>query len=232
MPQSTTALTIPSQLDRAHVALAQASTDFERITIRDQAKAVEAAAAILNRRDIQTQASVLVQRAERAISKANPPIPPAESGAMGGRGKKGSSPRLDPLPGQTLTDIRAVHSKLTDDQFEARTVQALEDETPLTRQSLKATKSPRAAAHDGNDEWYTPAGVVGAARAVMGRIDLDPASTPKANETVQAKAIYTVEDDGLIQPWRGRVFLNPPFSAQLKRAFTVIACASRSHPAT
>ena len=32
----TTALTIPSQLDRAHTALAQASSDFERITIRDQ----------------------------------------------------------------------------------------------------------------------------------------------------------------------------------------------------
>ena len=88
-----------------------------------------------------------------------------------------------------------------------------------TKLAEKDGKSPRAAAHDGNDEWYTPAGVVGAARAVMGRIDLDPASTSEANETVQAKAIYTVEDDGLTQPWRGRVFLNPPFSAQLKRAF-------------
>ena len=80
-------------------------------------------------------------------------------------------------------------------------------------------KAPRAAAHDGNDEWYTPPEVIEAARQCMGGIDLDPASTAKANETVQAKAIYTVEDDGLIQPWHGRVFLNPPFSAQLKRAF-------------
>ena len=84
---------------------------------------------------------------------------------------------------------------------------------------IEGGKAPRAADHDGNDEWYTPAAVVKAARAVMGRIDLDPASTSKANETVKAKAIYTVEDDGLTQPWRGRVFLNPPFSAQLKRAF-------------
>ena len=85
--------------------------------------------------------------------------------------------------------------------------------------ALKSGKSPRAGVHDGNDEWYTPAGVVVAARAVMGRIDLDPASTSGANETVRAKAIYTVEDDGLTQPWRGRVFLNPPFSAKIKRAF-------------
>ena len=84
---------------------------------------------------------------------------------------------------------------------------------------LTSRKAPRAAAHDGNDEWYTPPDVIEVARDCMGGIDLDPASTAKANETVQAKAIYTVEDDGLIQPWHGRVFLNPPFSAQLKRAF-------------
>ena len=87
------------------------------------------------------------------------------------------------------------------------------------RRCKKSGKMPRPGVHDGNDEWYTPAGVVGAARELMGGIDLDPASTSEANETVQAKAIYTVEDDGLTQPWRGRVFLNPPFSAQLKRAF-------------
>ena len=37
---------------------------------------------------------------------------------MGGRGNKGSSPKLDPLPSQTLTDMRAVHSKLTDAPLE------------------------------------------------------------------------------------------------------------------
>ena len=177
MPNPTTSLTIPSQLDRAQVALARASTDFERLTIRDQAKAYQAAAEILNRRDIQVQASVLVQRAERAISKANLPQ------------KRG--PRPDNFVSQeheiepsVVRHIRAVHSKLTDTQFEARTVQAIESETPLTRQSLKDHKRPRAAAHDGNDEWYTPASVVEAARTVMGRIDLDPASTTEANATV------------------------------------------------
>ena len=87
------------------------------------------------------------------------------------------------------------------------------------RRCKKVGKAPRPCVHDGNDEWYTPASVVGAARAVMGRIDLDPASNAEANETVKAKTIYTVEDDGLTQPWSGRVFLNPPFSAQVKRAF-------------
>ena len=87
------------------------------------------------------------------------------------------------------------------------------------RRCKNSGKAPRPSVHDGNDEWYTPAGVVESARAVMGRIDLDPASNSEANGTVQAAAIYTVEDDGLEQPWSGRVFLNPPFSAKIKRAF-------------
>jgi hypothetical protein len=46
---------------------------------------------------------------------------------------------------------------------------------------------------------------------VLGTIDLDPASCVEANQVVQAAQIFTVEDDGLTQPWKGRLWLNPPY---------------------
>ncbi len=57
----------------------------------------------------------------------------------------------------------------------------------------------------------SPPEVVDAVRDVLGRIDLDPASCDVANTVVRATRIYTIADDGLAHPWRGTVFLNPPY---------------------
>jgi len=63
-----------------------------------------------------------------------------------------------------------------------------------------------------DQESFTPAQYIKAAREVMGSIDLDPASNEKAQEVVKAKVYYTKEDDGLDKPWDGNIFLNPPYS--------------------
>ena len=64
-----------------------------------------------------------------------------------------------------------------------------------------------------NQERYTPARIADAVREVMEQIDLDPASSPKANKIVKAARFFTRDTNGLKRRWHGRVFLNPPFDA-------------------
>ena len=60
------------------------------------------------------------------------------------------------------------------------------------------------------DEWYTPPELLDALRCSF---DLDPCS-PGFSHWVPAMRIFTKSDDGLLQPWEGFVFMNPPFGGR------------------
>jgi len=62
----------------------------------------------------------------------------------------------------------------------------------------------------GNYEYYSPPEIIEAVRVVMGGIDLDPASSVKANQIVKATNFFF--DNGLVRPWLGNVWMNHPFS--------------------
>jgi ParB family chromosome partitioning protein len=67
------------------------------------------------------------------------------------------------------------------------------------------------------DEWGTPQWLIDIARQVLGGIDVDPASNAAAQERVCATRWYSAERSGLAVgvEWRGRVWMNPPYSRDL-----------------
>ena len=94
--------------------------------------------------------------------------------------------------------------------------------------ALKSMAAPRlrrghaaaSGSHEVDDQWFTPAHIVEAARmALGGAIDIDPASCEQAQATVQAKRWHDRETDGLAHYWHGKCWLNPPYSAGPKRKY-------------
>ena len=61
----------------------------------------------------------------------------------------------------------------------------------------------------GKDEWLTPPELIKA----LGEFDLDPCS-PINRPWDTAKKHYTELDNGLMMPWQGRVWCNPPYGKQ------------------
>lgn len=59
---------------------------------------------------------------------------------------------------------------------------------------------------DAKDEWITPPEIVHA----LGHFDLDPCS-PINRPWPTADKHFTIEDDGLMHDWIGRVWMNPPY---------------------
>jgi phage N-6-adenine-methyltransferase len=60
-----------------------------------------------------------------------------------------------------------------------------------------------------SDEWSTPQWLVDQCAAEFGPFDMDPAASAA---TAQAPVFFGIEDDGLALAWKGRVWMNPPYS--------------------
>lgn len=57
-------------------------------------------------------------------------------------------------------------------------------------------------------DWYTPRWIFDELGL---EFDLDPCQPPEGIKWIPAKRYYSVLNDGLKQPWEGRVWLNPPY---------------------
>jgi hypothetical protein len=70
-------------------------------------------------------------------------------------------------------------------------------------------------AHDrttGKEDWLTPPEIIKA----LGHFDIDPCS-PIGRPWDTAAHHYNIHDNGLMKPWEGRVWLNPPYGNETEK---------------
>jgi hypothetical protein len=144
----------------------------------------------------------------------------------------GADPRIqDPNHGSDLpASWRTLYALTTlDDDAWEKGLSTGAIRADMERKDVAALKTgnPFAKEWSGDNEWYTPAQYIDAARATLGGIDLDPASCEAAQKIVQAGKWYDEESNGLEYPWAGRIWLNPPFKYPAPFIDRLIeACAS------
>ena len=112
--------------------------------------------------------------------------------------------------------ITGVTVKSAVNEFKAHPVE-VEEILPHTEYLSSDT---HVAKNSGNNEWYTPLRFIESAVQVMGYIDLDPASSELANKTVNARQIFSKDDNGLNKEWFGNVWMNPPYAQPLMNQFS------------
>jgi hypothetical protein len=206
-----------ARLEQADRAIAEAITATDAVRLVATAKALdEWARAVHAGEEHERQAAVFVLRAKR---NAGARLAEAQArGEVATRGERRSNVVADDISAPaTLAEIgvtrdqssewKKLASEWTD---EALVAAASEMERP-TLAGIQS-RAPGMFTSD-TPEWYTPAHIVTAVVAVLGSIDLDPCADP--GHGIPASQHFTAGDDGLSQPWRGRIYMNPPYGREI-----------------
>jgi len=215
--------------DAACRALAAAKTTDEVKDLRDRAEAMRAYARQAKNRQLEIDAAEIRIRAERRLGeliKAQKETVGLNKGAAAGGKKKGGSRSSYKEPRDTAPTLAeaGIDKKLSSRAQKLAAVPETKFESLMAdwrdrveREDERVTTAllDGRQAHppgSGSVEWYTPKPYLERARQVLGEFDLDPASSPIAQEQVRAMRYFTVEHDGLAHEWRGKIWCNPPYS--------------------
>ena len=151
--------------------------------------------------------------------------------AEGGRPPKTTS-RLEGVSGEvpTLADLGISFAESSRLQSEAQiasvTVQdyferAKDDSIEITvaglRRFVRNQHTMDVMGSSQGPEWYTPRHIIDLTLMLFGEIDLDPCSNSHIMPNVPAKVHYTKAEDGLSQPWFGKVYMNPPYGNEISQ---------------
>ncbi|MDG4603633.1 MAG: DNA N-6-adenine-methyltransferase [Defluviicoccus sp.] len=233
---------LPALIDRARSRLAEARTSAEVLEARAAAKAaLEYARVTKAAKEAHADCFLIIKYAEmRLVEEVRAARERGEVARRGGDRKSRINVRTSDFdrPGsESGINVRtpdfgcaaldelglsrqrfAEWSEVYDAGGEAvvdEAIQAALDEgrAPTNADVQRAVKGGHFRSHfTGENEWYTPAPYVEAARACLGAIDLDPATAPAAQATIRAARFFTRDDDGLKHEWHGRIWLNPPYA--------------------
>lgn len=222
--------------DAARQALAAAHSVDEVKEIRDKAQALAAYARQANDTAMVEWVTEIKVRAERRAGELLRDM--EERGERRGRGGNQKSNSHD--ESLTLAELGVSENQsarwqklaaVPEEKFEQAVAAAKEVAGEVTTAALLRMGQGLAPLMSSESmEWYTPPEIIKATVTLLGAIDLDPCADP--NRKVPAKKHFTVQDDGLHQPWSGRVYMNPPYGRGIEQWVSKLVMSYNSGPVT
>jgi phage N-6-adenine-methyltransferase len=225
-------LTVPEVIlpfyNNARTALAKACSVDEVKKIKGEAEKLKVSAKIAKDKKLLADAQEIRDRAVRTIGLLMKAQARTVGLPKGGRPTKTTGLKNNPVSGLPTLDEAGIDKNLANrarklaalnaEEFEAKVEtwrdNMMADETNFAVGDM--IKIPvRGTQGTGDNEWHTPGEYLDYAREVLGTIDLDPASSAAAQRVVNAKTYFNAARNGLTKEWRGKVWLNPPYTQPL-----------------